>query len=347
MAVNLTPLIELSARIGRDLDLVQAGGGNTSVKEGETLWVKASGKWLAHAAEDEMFVPAPMPDILRYLNEGRDYTVEQLTPSGTALRPSVETAMHAVLPHRVVIHVHSVRTISWSVRPKPDELLSERLHGYRWEWIPYIHPGWPLARKIQELLTSHPDVLILGNHGLVVGADDYHSAELLLRDVEQRLDVEAANAAAADRAALERLCEGTLWRVAPDSEVHALGTNRSMCNIAAHGTMYPDHCVYLGPAAADLQEGESIEEALARYRRHYDYQPAVLLVAGKGVLVSDRLTQSGEQLLICLKRVVERIKPEHGVHYLEGWQVAKLMNWDAEKYRIAMSAQQAISGAKA
>ena len=149
-------LIELSSRIGRNLDLVQAGGGNTSVKDGETLWVKASGKWLAHASDDEMFVPAAMSDILRYLDERRDYTVEQRTPSGAALRPSVETAMHAVLPHRVVIHVHSVRTISWSVRPNPENALAERLDSLRWEWIPYIYPGWPLARKIQERLPSQP-----------------------------------------------------------------------------------------------------------------------------------------------------------------------------------------------
>ena len=339
MPVNLTPLVELSARIGRDLDLVQAGGGNTSVKDADTLWVKASGKWLAHAADDEMFVPAPMRDILRFLDEGRDYTVEQLTPSGASLRPSVETAMHAVLPHRVVIHVHSVRTISWSVRLDPEDALAHALAGLRWEWIPYIHPGWPLARKIRELLPSLPDVLILGNHGLVVGGGDYDSAEALLRDVERRLDRNTSSGPEPDQLTLERLAESTGWRIADNPEVHVLGTNHTFCNIASAGTMYPDHCVYLGPAAADLRDGETVRDALARYRQRYDYEPAVLLAAGKGVLTSDRLTRSGSELLVCLKRVVERIAPEMGVHYLEDWQVAKLMNWDAEKYRIAMSTE--------
>jgi len=340
MTRELAPLIELSSRIGRDLDLVQAGGGNTSVKDGDTVWVKASGKWLAHAADDEMFVPAPLSDILRYLEQGRDYTVEQKTPSGAALRPSVESAMHAVLPHRVVIHVHSVRTISWSVRTNPENALDARLESLRWEWIPYIHPGWLLARSIQERLRSRPDVLVLGNHGLVVGADDCDSAESLLRDVEQRLDTKASAGSEPDASGLERLAEGTEWRMPNNPEVHALGTNRSFCDIASQGTMYPDHCVYLGPAVAVLRDGESINDAVIRYRQRYDYEPAVLLVAGMGVLISNRLSLSGAQLLICLKRVVERIAPEEGVHYLEDMDVARLMNWDAEKYRIAMSAQQ-------
>lgn len=109
--------------------------------------------------------------------------------------------------------------------------------------------------------------------------------------------------------------------------------------------MYPDHCVYLGPAAAVLRDGESVNDSLVRYQQRYDYQPAVLLVPGTGVLISKRLTLSGAQLLICLKRVVERIAPEQGVHYLEDIDVARLMNWDAEKYRIAMSAQHTGPGA--
>ena len=76
------------------------------------------------------------------------------------------------------------------------------------------------------------DVLILGNHGLVVGADDCDSAESLLRDVEQRLHVEvSAGSEPPDAAALERLAEGTEWRIADDPEVHVLGTNRSLCDL--------------------------------------------------------------------------------------------------------------------
>src|SRR5450432_4262443 len=113
---SLEKLMAVSARIGSNLDLVQAGGGNTSIKEDGTLWVKASGKWLSRAAEEEMFLPVPMLDIERQLLAEDEKFPEYRTRSGVALRPSVETAVHAVLPQKVVIHVHSVRTIAWAAR---------------------------------------------------------------------------------------------------------------------------------------------------------------------------------------------------------------------------------------
>jgi rhamnose utilization protein RhaD (predicted bifunctional aldolase and dehydrogenase) len=111
---KLAHLVDLSARIGKNLDLVQAGGGNTSLKDDGTLWVKASGKWLSHAAEDDMFLPVPVADIERQLAAEDERFPEYQTSSGAVLRPSVETAVHAVIQHKVVIHVHSVRTIAWA-----------------------------------------------------------------------------------------------------------------------------------------------------------------------------------------------------------------------------------------
>ncbi len=334
---ELTSLVKLSAQIGRDLNLVQAGGGNTSIKDDETLWIKASGKWMVNAEEEDMFVPVPMADINRNLETSNERFPEYSTSSGALLRPSVETTMHAVLPHRVVIHVHSVATIAWAAQADAESSVGARMSGLRWVWIPYIHPGVPLALRIRESLALAPDILILGNHGLVVGAEDCESAAQLLADVEHRFATPARNAPATDFATLEQLAQGSGWAIANDDEVHSLATDVHSCRIAAKGTMYPDHCVYLGPAAPDMRPGESLETAISRYTARYEYQPAYLLVEGAGVLVSDRLSRAGHQLLTCLKRVVERIPTHARVSYLEAWQVAKLMNWDAEKYRLAMA----------
>ncbi|MGH8324941.1 MAG: class II aldolase/adducin family protein, partial [Steroidobacteraceae bacterium] len=288
---DLEPLRQLSARIGHDLSLVQAGGGNTSIKEDGTLWVKASGKWLIHAAERDMFLPVPMAAILRSIDENRDYAGEHVASNGAPLRPSVETTMHAVLPHRVVIHVHSVNTIAWAVRPDVAEELGARLDGLRWAWISYIHPGLALAQRIRESLETKLDVLILGNHGLVVGADSCESAERLLGEVERRLKCETRGGSEPDLAALARLAQDTGWCVAPDREVHTIATDRFARETAAAGTMYPDHCVYLGPAAATLENGESVRGAIARYEARHGQAPLVLLVAGQGVLVSRAFTR--------------------------------------------------------
>ena len=242
---SLEELVEVSARVGRDLDLVQAGGGNTSIKENGTLWVKASGKWLVHAADDDMFLPVPMADIARQLAAEDEKFPEYKTRTGAALRPSVETAVHAVMPQRVVIHVHSVRTIAWAARAKGDEGVAPLFEGVRWSWIPYTHPGIPLAIRIQRELEKRPDVLILENHGLVVAGEDCAAAEDLLREVERRLDGPLRRAPAADLDRLQTLTQGAIWEIAEDSETHALAMSAKSCEIAQGGTLFPDQCVYL------------------------------------------------------------------------------------------------------
>jgi rhamnose utilization protein RhaD (predicted bifunctional aldolase and dehydrogenase) len=337
MSSELSPLVKLSARIGHDINLVQAGGGNTSIKVGNTLWIKASGKWMINAEEDDIFVPVPMADIQERLETGEERFPEYSTGAGKLLRPSVETTMHAVLPHRVVIHVHSVAAIALAAQLEGEDAVSKRLAGLRWAWIPYIHPGVPLALCIREKLAEQPDILLLGNHGLVVGGEDCVAAEALLYEVDQRLSAEPRPSKAPDLPALEELAQSAGWLLADDPEVHALATNITSTRIASGGTMYPDHCVYLGPAAPYLRPAETMDVAVERHTKRHNYQPTFMLVEGLGVLVSPQLSRAGRELLVCLKRVVERIPAESSVRYLEDYQVARLMNWDAEKYRLAMA----------
>lgn len=336
---SLEKLVELSARVGRDLDLVQAGGGNTSIKENGTLWVKASGKWLVHAGEDDMFLPVPMVDIARQLAAEDEKFPEYKTRTGSALRPSVETAVHAVMPQRVVIHVHSVRTIAWAARAHGEEGVAALLENLRWSWIPYTHPGIPLAIRIQREIAKRPDVLILENHGLVVGADDCAAAEERLHDVERRLNGPVRQAPAADLDRLNTLVRDA-WEIAEDSEAHALATLTKSWEIAQGGTLFPDQCVYLGPGAAVVQPGETLEAAAQHYRESYHFEPVFLIVAGAGVVTRRDMKRAARELLLCVKRVIERIAGEAQPVYLPPSQVARLMNWDAEKYRIGMAVLQ-------
>jgi len=65
--------------------------------------------------------------------------------------------------------------------------------------------------------------------------------------------------------------------------------------------------------------------------------PKVLLAPEKGVLVANDLNRAGREVLISLKRVIERLDPAIAVRTLEAAEVSRFMNWDAEKYRIALA----------
>ncbi len=331
---SLETLRKLSARLGRNLDLIQAGGGNTSLKLRGELWIKASGKWLINADSEEMFLPVAMSEIGTSIERGEEYTIAQ-----SGLRPSVETTMHAVIPQLCTIHVHSVNVLAWAALSASPDAFADRLSGLRWVWIPYIHPGLPLALRIREAISRTPaDVIVLQNHGLILAADSCEAAEALLADVERRLQLPMRASSPPTHGNLASLVSDE-WQIAADDEVHALGTDRDTFEAATSGTMYPDHCVYLGHALAKLYPGEPPVHAVERYRAQWEKRPAVLVCEGAGVLTSAELSRAGREMLICLARVARRIPADEEVHYLPYEDVARLMNWDAEHYRQAMARQ--------
>jgi rhamnose utilization protein RhaD (predicted bifunctional aldolase and dehydrogenase) len=88
-----------------------------------------------------------------------------------------KSCLHALMPHPVVLHVHSVNTIAGSVRKDARSEFAEQLCGLCWRRLDYHHSGLPLAQGVGESLARRPaDVLILGNHGLVVGAENLANA---------------------------------------------------------------------------------------------------------------------------------------------------------------------------
>ena len=134
-------LIALSARIGADPALVQGAGGNTSIKEGGTLWIKASGLWLRDALSRDLMVPVALEPLLDALDrddptaeKAQDYVVKDKNPSG--LRPSIETTVHALMEQKVVVHVHCVETIAHAVQQNGEIIAAEKLDGLAHAFVP-------------------------------------------------------------------------------------------------------------------------------------------------------------------------------------------------------------------
>ena len=106
--------VALSARLGADPLLVQAAGGNTSIKRDGALWIKASGKELRAAQADTIFVPVDLAGVRAGIARDEADPTAGRVQGDTALRPSIETTLHALLPQRVVLHLHSAPR--WSRR---------------------------------------------------------------------------------------------------------------------------------------------------------------------------------------------------------------------------------------
>ncbi|MGF7008803.1 class II aldolase/adducin family protein [Aminobacter sp. BE322] len=331
---ELQQLKAVSARIGSDPLLTQGAGGNTSLKVGDTLWIKASGTWLAHAAERDIMVPVGMAPLIAAVEaidpaaeQAHQFTVAALNGSG--LRPSIETTVHALMPQRVVLHVHCIDTIAYAVRGDCIEQVGPRLAGLNWAYVPYARPGLPLALAIAEHRDKRPDVLILANHGLVVAAETAGKAEALLDEVKARLRIAPREAPEARTDELLQLMADTDYRLPQSEAAHAAATDPASTALAAKGSLYPDHVIFLGAGSAIARETEDVAGVVARLGA----SPVSILFPGTGILMRNDATPGADAMARCLADVLARIPDNAPVRVLTAEEHLQLTNWDAEKYR--------------
>ncbi len=321
VAVNddLSPLLELAGRVGRNPLLTQASTGNISLKLDGALWIKASGKWLADATGGKILIPLD-------LAAARTAIRQNIDPAELYPNASIETAMHITLPHRVVLHVHSVNAIAWAVRKDAAAQLEIRLKGLRWHWIPYVASGLPLAREIERALSarSDADVLVLGNHGLVLGGDDCKAVENLLSEVERRLAIAPREAHPADRNRLTELAGDSPWNLPDDDAIHALAMDPVSRNILQGGFLYPCQAMFSDARTPELFQAVDPPSVMER---------PFVLVKGRGVLLGESMTPAEIAMLSGLAQVVRRIDPTAPLRYLTEDEVAASSNTAAYRYR--------------
>lgn len=340
---DLDELCELSAMLGDDLTLVQGAGGNTSIKDGGVLWVKASGTWLRDASSSDIFLPLDLAKVRQGLQAGDDDCAAGAVLGGDARRASIEASVHAVLPQRVIVHVHCVETIHWAILRDGRREVGKRLENIAWSWIPYRRPGAPLAREIVAQLREsgrESDVLILENHGIVVCGASCASAEATVRLVHARLKVAPRSTALTRSDKSMTPPAGYAWT--DDDLIAVLAFDPVAQSVASGGVLYPDHAVFLGMAFPIVRAGEDAGTALVRWRAVLGAPPLYLVVPKVGVLVQSEAVLNATAMLQCLGLVTSRITEAEltaGVHYLAPNDVAALLNWDAEAYRRQLAAQ--------
>jgi rhamnose utilization protein RhaD (predicted bifunctional aldolase and dehydrogenase)/NAD(P)-dependent dehydrogenase (short-subunit alcohol dehydrogenase family) len=300
-------------------ELVLHGGGNTSVKttmrdtlgdEVAVLCVKGSG-W-DMASIEPPGLPAVRLEPLRRLRTLERLSDEDMVNAqrcnlldAFAPTPSVETLLHAFLPHKFVDHTHANAVLAVSDQPGGEELLRE-VYGARAPVVPYVMPGFALAVIAAEAQVLAPDAegLILHKHGIFTWGDDAETAYSRMIELvslaEARVargrrpvftpgPLPAARASAAEVAPILRGLAATLD--APDGEPRRFvtelragpavldfvnGAERSRYSRA--GVITPDHVIRTkpwpllvpAPEKGRLDEfGRAVREALATYAAEY------------------------------------------------------------------------------
>ena len=329
---ELTSLLDLSARVGGNPLLVQASNGNTSIKLDGTLWIKASGKWLARATEEDMFVALELAEVkesVRNDGEGASRNSKKASKS-----PSIEMPMHAVLRHRVVVHVHSINAIAWAIRMDGPDQLKERLAGLQWRWIPYTASGVPLAREIEKAVADAPEtnVLILGNHGLVVCGRNCRAAEELLWEVERRIAIPPRRSPKPDVTVLEMIARVSGWQFPVADSLHALGTDSVSRKILGGGVLYPCQAIFLGRTMPLFPPAIVVSKFTERLNGK-DKIPSFVAVERSGVMLNESMNEAERATLIGLAEVTQRTAESAQLRYLQDWEVENILSNGAESYK--------------
>ena len=224
---ELVELVYASRLLGEDDRLVMHGGGNTSVKSVLTdfignkvnvIFIKASGVNLASVDACD-FTPVrldPMRKLQEMYASGQRHSEEDIKRFSTrefknflylnlftltdhmvnrSLSPSIETLLHAFLPHRCILHTHSLALLTLSNQAEGDRMCREAL-GDGYGMVPYIQPGLGLAKSAFEAYEQNPAIegMVLHKHGLVTFGDSAREAYDRMIDGVNRIEERIASA---------------------------------------------------------------------------------------------------------------------------------------------------------
>ena len=334
-------LRELSAEFGQNCLHIQGAGGNASVKDGDIMWIKASGTMLGDAIEKDVFVPVNLPRMVTSVLTGKsnaDSPAEFLVPGASELRPSIETSLHAVFKQRVVLHTHCIHTIAHAVQSNARDLLKKRLSAFNWAFVPYANPGANLARSVLDVLTPDTNVIVLGNHGLIVAGETVDAVRALQLAVHEALRVEPLHINGPDEDALSSYIDSA-YGLPDDPMLHQLALSDARVAYVTQGSLYPDHVIFCGIAVTRLARGQSTSDAADVARQAGAPAPICLLVPGAGLLLRKDASSGGKTMLRCLSDVIMRLPETAELNYLTTAENFELLDWDAEKYRQALNAE--------
>lgn len=324
----------ISVELGRDPLIIQGGGGNISYKDlkANSLWIKASGKWLENANKEDVYIELDLKKGKDWLNSGQyDFPAGWQKTSGTEipLRASIETSLHLLFNKTVVVHTHPVNILSHVVQQDPQKSLAPLLANMNWALIPYKKPGRDLAQAISE----HPQfskcsIFILQNHGLVVCADTPEQAQDITLEVIQKTATHSRDMQydLTNIHGLETQFKSIGYKLPENSKIHNLACDPISFASFAQGNnvLYPDQAVFLGKNALIVDS-------------HADMNPTMrapfIVVPNLGVFIQESASPMVEVMLLCHAEVLSRVSEGASLNYLSDSDVAELTNWDAEKYR--------------
>jgi len=385
MKPEIKELIEISKYYGRNIEYVIAGGGNTSFKDNETIWIKASGQSLAELTEDGLVAlrreKLQLISSKVYSDNSSEREQQVLTDMFLSIpdpaknkRPSVETSLHEIIQYKFVVHLHPtlINGILCSRNAKP---LINKLFGESVLFVPYIDPGYTLFKKLEsEIITYRekngcdPKIIFLENHGSFVGADTTEEIKSIYDDIIQKISGHVTPLTEPEQLPYNPI----LNKVLPRLRIILSGEHPGVIRFRHNSLiakfylnqqefhkislpLTPDIIVYCKTRYLYIEQSgtadkiiDSLKYQLPHFINEYGYMPKVFIIKDMGIFAIAESYASAEA---CLDVYEDLIKISYyasqcgGIKFLSPEQVAFIDQWEVENYRRKVS-QSSGSGSR-
>jgi len=327
-------LVEITEKVGKDINLVQGPGGNISYKNENFMLIKASGMKMSDVKQKNIFVKTNHRRIANEIENDNYDPTKTYTTNNDCINPSIETSMHALMPHKYVLHVHCVNTLSWIVQENYLEKIACLLKGENWGSVPYKKPGVFLAKEIKkEIKERKLDIILLSNHGLLVGANTSEKVYEITKRISEKLYVGQLKNNQVNFSEFDEYLLSKEYKLPKFNYVHNIAFSRFHYLIASQGDLFPDQIVFLKNGVSIIKnicDFKNIEK-LSNNRR------PVLLIPYKGILVPKNFKEVNENILLGLSMVISRIPNNASIKYLTKNDRYEILNWDLEKHRLKIN----------
>ncbi len=336
----INDLLKISKYAGMDETIVQAGGGNTSVKtNGTVMFIKASGCSLSDLTNDSGFSQVDYRLLLNSIDKADDEQKILAAATLSGQRPSIESYLHA-LTKRITLHTHPTLINVLAVRTGGFEELKKLFPTAT--FVDYTTPGINLARKMFEKFDEYSSksvqIIFFKNHGMVVSSD---SADLVINTTQKIID-DVASYLKVDNSANKNTYELykqliSLGLIEQDEIVYLSDDYiiQRFLKQNPEGWRYnycPDCVVYCHRRMMKFHNDISQKDVDAFVDSWGE--PNIFIYKGNVYIVAKNVKKAREiESVLRMSAEISMLNCKHGIDFLTKAEQDSLLGWESEKYR--------------
>ncbi len=357
---ELDDLIDISHRYGKDTDYVIAGGGNTSYKNDQYIWIKGSGTSLATIEADGFvrlnrdklreIADKTYPENAALREEQVKNDLNAAIEDRKGKRPSVETSLHELLDYAYVVHTHPAK-VNGLTCSKSAEKSTVELFGDEALFISYTDPGYTLFKVVDNKVSEYkaknhryPKIVVLENHGIFVSADTTGEIDEIYDLINRKLD-SVISIYPPEFAG--KCVESTITingeekvKIEKRSPLISYFTDRkeryNLVNIA----FTPDNIVYCKAYYPMVHSKENLIDTVTKFNTEKGYLPRVTAIEKDGIVVIEDSLKSAHTVVEVFEDMLKTaVYTENfgGAKAMTSEQIAFIDNWEVENYRRKVS----------